>query len=269
MAKVISVANHKGGVAKTTITVSLADALARDGFDVLIIDMDPQANATSLVYSFDEPPAVPIEMVLENKASIAQAVIQSTRIPGVHLIGASLLLGRVVRMMQFSSFPTTSALAEKIQPLHDAYDVIIIDTPPSIEFLPANALAASDYVFVPVQSGSKLSLIGTDDMLQFIEQGKKTNPKLHFGGAILTRHDARKRMCAVTASAFKDFYGKCLESTIPPTTEFEKAEALGITILQHNPDLSASDQVRKLAKEITGIIGLVKRDEEAEPVEVQ
>ncbi|MCP1121259.1 ParA family protein [Robbsia andropogonis] len=264
MAKVISFSNHKGGVSKTTLVVNISDALAREGYDVLIVDMDPQANATSMVYSFDEPPSVPVELVLDNKASTAQAVIQNTRIDGVHLIGSSLLLGRVARMMQVSSFAATSVLAEKLAPLQNTYDVIIIDTPPSLEFLPANALAASDYVFVPVQSGSKLSLIGTEDMLSFIEQGKKANPRLNFGGAILTRHDARKRMHMLTAEAIKEYYGKCLTTTIPLTTEIEKAEALGLTIIQHNPDLSASDQMRKLAREIVEITGLTKRAEEIE-----
>ncbi|SAL06678.1 cobyrinic acid ac-diamide synthase [Caballeronia calidae] len=114
--------------------------------------------------------------------------------------------------MQTSPFATTGALKKCLDVLGDAYDVVIVDTPPSLDFLTANAMFAADVVFVPVESGSKLSLVGTDDMLQFIRDAQGVNPRLQFGAAILTRHDARKKMCKITASAVKDFYGRVLDA---------------------------------------------------------
>ena len=97
MAKTISFANHKGGVAKTTLAVSVSDALARAGYDVLLVDLDPQSNATQLVYSFEETPSVTIERVLDGSASIASAIVEKTQIDGVHLIGSTLKLASLER----------------------------------------------------------------------------------------------------------------------------------------------------------------------------
>lgn len=261
MAKIIAFANHKGGVAKTTIAVSIADALARDGFDVLLVDLDPQSNATRLIYSFDETPSVTIEKVLDGSSPIAQAIVQETRIDGVHLIGSTLRLSNMQRVMQSQPFNSTALLKTKLQPVLDVYDVIILDTPPSLEFLTANALHASDVVMVPIESGSKLSLLGTDDMLAFIAQARVANPSLRFGGAILTKHDARKKMCKITAGAVRDYYESVLSSSLPSTTDIHKAQALGQTILQYDRDLNVSREVINMAREIIKIADLKKQAE--------
>ncbi len=266
MAKVIAFANHKGGVAKTTIATSVADALQRDGFEVLLVDMDPQANATKLLYSFDDSPSQAVEQVLEGKVSIAQAVTE-TRVDGVHLVGATLRLSGVQKKMQSTPFATTAALKKHLDMLADAYDVIIIDTPPALDFLTANALYAADVIFVPVESGSKLSLVGTDDMLNFISDAKEVNPRLQFGAAILTRHDARKKMCKITAGAVQGYYGRVLSASLPSTTEIQKAQALGQTILQYDRQLNASSQVVDMAREIASLSGLVQRSAEVAAAE--
>jgi chromosome partitioning protein len=257
MSKIITLANHKGGVRKTTLTLSLADALAREDLSVLVIDMDPQANATRLIYSFDEAPSATIEKVLDGVASVAEAIIQQTRVEGVHLIGSTIKLGNLEReMQQRPFFSTTSLLQERLKVVEDIYDVILIDTPPALNFLTANALIAADWVFVPVESGSKLSLLGTDDMLKFIADARKANPRLGFGGAILTQHDARKTMCKIAAGSVKGYYEKVLDATFPPTTDVHKAQAGGQTILQYDRDHTASRNVVAMAREIAGIVGL-------------
>jgi chromosome partitioning protein len=266
MAKVIAFANHKGGVAKTTISVSIADALARDGFEVLVVDMDPQANATKLLFSFDDAPSGTIEQVLEGKLSIAEAVTPNTHINGVHLVGSTLRLSGVQKKMQDTPFKTTGALKKRLDMLADVYDVIIIDTPPALDFLTANALFAADVVFVPVESGSKLSLVGTDDMLQFIKDAQEVNPRLLFGAAILTRHDSRKKMCKITAGAVQGFYGRVLSASLPSTTDIQKAQALGQTIIQYDRNLNASSQVVLMARELAEICGLEKRVEAQQEV---
>jgi chromosome partitioning protein len=259
VAKVIAFANHKGGVAKTTITTSVADALARDGYEVLVVDMDPQANATKLLYSFDDAPSGTIEQVLEGRLSIAQAIIGDTQVKGVDLVGSTLLLDGVQKKMQTSPFASTSALKKALDVLHDAYDVILIDTRPALDFLTANALFAADVVFVPVESGSKLALLGTDDMLRFIAEARAVNPRLEFGAAILTRHDNRKKLCKITAEAVKGFYGRVLEASLPIAEDIRKAQVLGQTIMQYDRQLNASNQVVDMAREIAAISGLEKR----------
>lgn len=258
MAKIISFANHKGGVAKTTLSVSIADAFARDGYDVLLVDLDPQSNATRLVYSFDETPSVAIEKVMDGSASVAESIVEKTNIEGVHLIGSTLKLSSLERQLQQTPFSSTSLLTSKLAAVIDAYDVIVIDTPPSLGFLTANALAASDAVMVPIESGSKLSLLGTDDMLEFIRQARGANPRLKFGGAILTRHDARKKMCKITAGAVRDYYESVLSATLPTTTDIQKAQALGQTLLQYDREHNAVRELMEMAREISLIVGLTK-----------
>ena len=257
---IISIANHKGGVAKTTLTVNLADAMVREGLDVLVVDLDPQANATALLYSAEETPGIPLEKVLDGSSSVAQAVIEETTVQGVHLIGCTLKLANLERQLHATPFASTSLLSQKLAPVAKVYDVIILDTPPALSFLTANALAASDFVFSPLASGSKLSLIGADDLVAFIHQAKIANPKLRFGGAVLTRHDARKKVCRLVQEAASEYYENVLVNTMPMTTDVDKGQIVNKTVLQLERDSNVSRAVVEIAREIMSIAGLRPAD---------
>lgn len=267
MSKVIALANHKGGVCKTTLSLNLADALARDGLSVLLVDLDPQGNATKLAYSFDSAPNVTVERVLSGAASTPEAIQQTTKIDGVHLIGATLKLARLERDLQSTPFSSTSLLRKMLGTVSDIYDVVILDTPPSLNFLTANALAAAHAVFVPIESGSNLSLFGSDDMQEFIGQARQANPDLVFGGAILTKHDKRMTACKLIANALPSYYERVLTATVPPTTEIHKAQLLGKTMLQADREHVASRAFVAIAREIAAIVGLSKEKEAANVVE--
>lgn len=264
MSKVICFANHKGGVRKSTLAVSVSDAMARDGHRVLLLDLDPQANATKMVYSFDEAPASPVELVLEGKVSIGQAIIAATRIEGVHLLGATLKLSNVEQDMKQTPFSSTARVRDMLEKVAHLYDVIVIDTGPALNFLTGNALVASDAVFVPIESGSKLSLIGTDDLLRFIKQATIVNARLKFGGVILTMHDARKVLCQMTEVSVQEVFGHMLESSLPVSEPVRQAQAMGKTILGHDRQNVAARQIRKMAREIAAIVGLEQKKEAAD-----
>ena len=264
MAKIGAIVNHKGGVNKTFVATSGADALAREGLDVLVVDLDPQAHATGLIYSFTELPKVPVERVLAGQASIAEAIITDTLIPRVHLLGATLKLANLERELQFSNpFNATRLLGEKLALVSDAYDVILIDCPPSLGLLSANAVTCADMVLVPVESGSKLSLVGADDIMGFIRQAKTINEKLAFGGAILTKHDGRKQVCRIVANEVKDRFGVVFETALPESTDVRKAQLVGKTILQMDKDHTVSRMIVRLMRELMGKMGLQRKTEEA------
>lgn len=259
-AKILVFANHKGGVAKTTLSVNVADALAREGFSVLFVDLDPQGNATQLIYGFDDTPAVTVEKLLSGKESIAAAIVENTRIPGVSLIGATLKLARLERDLQTTPFSSTSLLLQKLHGVRDVFDVIILDTPPALSFLTANALAAADAVFVPVESGSKLALVGTDDMLEFVSQAKTVNTKLVLGGAILTKHDGRKKLCKITQAVIGDYFDTVLTNVLPSSADIGKSQAAGQTVLQYDRECNCARELVEIARQIAGIAGLQKTE---------
>lgn len=256
MAKILALANHKGGVCKTFLSVNMADAFAREGLEVLLVDLDPQGHATALAYSFEAVPSTPIERVLTGEAGMAEAIVTQNRIPGVHLLGATLKLSNIEQQLQMRRFGSPRMLADKLKPVGDAYDVIILDCPPSLGLLTANALAAADMVLVPIQSGAKLSLVGSDDMYSFIEEGREVNPRLRFGGAVLTKHDGRKKVCQIIAGSVAARYTDVFESTIPESTDVEKAVLLGQTILQFDCDHTVSRKVVSLTREVMAKLGL-------------
>jgi chromosome partitioning protein len=260
MAKVVAIVNHKGGVSKTFIATNGADALAREGLNVLVVDLDPQGNATVLLHNSDDPPVTPLERVLAGQASIAEAVITTTRVPGVHLIGSTLKLSTLADQLQFSNpFNATRQLAEKLALVADAYDVILLDCPPSLGTMTANALACADMVVVPIESGAKLSLIGSDDILAFIRAARAANPKLAFGGAILTKHDGRKQVCRIVAGAVRASFDSVFEATLPESTDVKKGVLLNKTILQMDCDHTVSRSTVKLMRELIAKLGIASR----------
>jgi len=254
--KVMTLANHKGGVRKTTLAVTTADAFARDGYRVLLVDLDPQAHATVLAYSLDEAPATPIEKVMSGEKTLGEAIIQHSAIDGVHVLGSTLRLGNLERELMQKPFSSITLVRDMLKLVSSIYDIVIIDTAPSLSFLTANALAASDFVFVPIESGSKLSVIGTEDMRDFIRQAQRVNPGLKFGGAILTMHDARKTLCQITATSVNQIYETVLKETLPPAEAMRQAQSIGKTILQFKREDAASRKMVALAREMADIIGL-------------
>ncbi len=257
-AKNIVFANHKGGVAKTTLSVNVADALAREGYSVLFVDLDPQGNATQLIFGYDETPSVTLEQLLSGKASIGSAIIEKTQIPGVSLIGSTLKLAKLERELQSTPFSSTSLLSQKLHAVKDVFDVIILDTPPALSFLTANALAAADVVFVPVESGSKLALVGTDDMIEFVNQAKTVNTRLLLGGAILTKHDGRKKLCKITKAVIGDFFDTVLTHELPQSVDIGKSQAAGKTVLQLDRECNCAREIVDIAREIASISKLEK-----------
>lgn len=260
MGKLIAFANHKGGVGKSTVAVNVADALAREGYSVLVVDLDPQGNASQLIYGYDETPSGTIEKVLGGKESIGSAIVEKTLIPGVSLIASTLKLARLERDLQTTPFSSTSLLLNKLSGVRDLYDVIILDTPPALSFLTANALAAADCVFVPVESGSKLALVGTDDMLEFVGQAQTVNTKLKLGGAILTKHDGRKKLCKITQHVIHDYFDSVLEHVLPNSADIGKSQAEGKTVLQYDRECNCAREIVEIAREVVTIAQLDKAE---------
>ena len=254
MTTVIAICNHKGGVAKTTSTLTLASALARMDFSILVIDLDPQANA-SLVLGKEHPARVEVtaaEVLLGENDILPKAIHMDDRtsLKGLSLIYGDIRLSDRDDEMRRISMVPVSILAEKIALLKGTFDFILIDCPPALSLLTANALASADYYIVPLKSGDQFGLHGMDSLQSFVTRVTRVNPKLKLLGALIVQHDQRHTICKVMAQAIKDAYPNTFNTTIGQSSKVMTAHTQKRSIIDFERDNPVSRDYRNLAQEI-------------------
>lgn len=251
---VIAVANHKGGCGKTTTVVNLAAELAKMDLSVLVIDLDPQANA-SLHIGKKHPSEVPItcaELLLSEIEKLPLAIYSDTHIDGVSLIYGSLALGKTEDDLKDDVPRPSEELREKIKPLHGIYDVILIDCPPSLKLLTSNALAAATHLIIPVESGSQYGMYGVTDLMRLVEKIQRINPGLEIIGALLIRHDERQTVCKLIEASARDQIGKLIDIRIPSSTKVNQSAIAQIS-------LHALDRTAKISREFKALAELIAK----------
>ena len=241
--RVIAVANHKGGCGKTTTVVNLAAELARLSLSVLVIDLDPQANASLHIgkYHPSEVQVSSAELLLSEVEKLPLAIDEETHIEGVSLIYGSLALGMTEDKLKDEAPRPSEELRQKIQPLFGLYDVILIDCPPSLKLLTSNALAAATDLIIPIESGSQYGMYGVTDLVRHLQKIYRINPSLNLLGVLLIRHDERQTVCKLIEGAAQEQLGKLIPVKIPPSTKINQA-AMAQTSIQK------IDRTAKVAK---------------------
>lgn len=254
--RVIGITNQKGGVGKTTTAINLGTALAAVGERVLVIDLDPQGNAsTGLGVEADKRPYTSCS-VLAGEADVKTAAVQ-TAVPGLSVVPAnSDLVGLEAELMNDSNRPykLRDALAKTVAETgagQPTYDYVLIDCPPSLNLLTVNALVAANAVLVPVQC-EFFALEGISQLKESIDQIRATlNPNLEIQGVVLTMHDARTTLSKEVADNVRGFFGaKVYESVIPRNTRVAEAPSHGKPILLYDYDCPGSQAYIRLATEI-------------------
>lgn len=250
MTKVIAIANHKGGCGKTATVVHLAAELAHIGLNVLVIDLDPQGNASSHIGK-THPSLLPVtirDLLLDGSpARLLEAVQEETNIEGVSLISSSLALTTDEDKIKDNEPRPLEVLSRIIKPMMGVYDVILIDTPPSLRTLTGNALScATDYI-VPVFSGSQYGMYGVTDLQAYIEKIKYVNPNLNLSGALLIRHDRRQLTCQMMKEQAAKQIGKLIPIEIPTSTNVDKAAILNTSLRKVDHSAKITRQFHKLA----------------------
>lgn len=224
MAIRISIANQKGGCGKTSTAINLADALRRMNYKVLFLDCDAQANATKLLQMQPEANPGVTELILNPDIKLDDC-LTATKLPNVSLIRGNIRLASVEnRLREPSLYPIPiGVLKGKIRKETD-FDFVLFDTPPSLSLITMNALAASDFVIVPMESGSGFSFDGLDDLLNIIATVKNSvQPDLAILGVLLTKHDSRRNVCQAVFQMVQDrFKQDFLETTISMSTAAQK-----------------------------------------------
>ena len=247
MAKIIAIANQKGGVGKTTTSVNLTAILADMGQRVLAVDLDPQGNTTSGLGMTVEDKSV-YEAVM-GRIGLKEAV-QHTDVPGLDLVGADIrLAGAELELVSVDKreFRLKTALAA----VQKDYDFIFIDCPPSLSLLTLNALTAADRVLVPIQC-EYYALEGVSSLMNTISRVKKTfNPRIDLEGVVLTMLDGRTNLgLQVVDEVKKHFRKKTFATTIPRSIRLGEAPSHGEPIHVYDPRSAGAVAYRALAAEL-------------------
>lgn len=249
MAYLISVVNQKGGVGKTTTAVNLATYLAMSGRFVLLVDLDPQANATSgLGIDPKDLEAGIYESVIGSHK--LKDVIKKSNIDGLKVAPSTMsLAGAEVELVDMER--REHRLSEAINEVRNHYDYVIIDCPPSLSLLTINGLAASDRVLIPVQA-EYYALEGLSKLLKTIELVRKhLQPELEIMGAVLTMFDPRNRLAKdVLDELYKFFPNKIFRSVVPRNVRLAEAPSFGQPIVKYDPWSKGAKAYERLTKEI-------------------
>ena len=249
MGKVVAIANQKGGVGKTTTAVNLSSCLAVEGKRTLLVDMDPQANATSGLGVEKEKLEKSIYEVLIDQVP-AQGALLKTEIDQLDLLPSNIrLVGAEVELVNLLA--REKKLSFALEPLKDRYDFILIDSPPSLGLLTINTLTAADSVLVPIQC-EYYALEGLGQLLNTIELVQNNlNGKLEVEGVLLTMYDSRLNLAKQVADEARKFFGdKVYQTVIKRNVKLSEAPSFGKPIIIYDRFSQGAENYINLAKEI-------------------
>ncbi len=248
MGKIVSIANQKGGVGKTTTSINLSTILAKKGRKVLMIDADPQGNASSGVGIDRDEIELSVYDILINDVQI-EGVVKKTNIKNLDICPSNInLAGAEVELVSVMS--REHRLKEKLDVIKDQYDYIIIDCPPSLGLITLNAFTASNSVLIPVQC-EYYALEGLGQLLNTISLVKKhLNKDIEIEGALLTMYDARTNLSnQVVKEVKKYFNNKVYKNVIPRNVKLSEAPSYGMPISIYDPRSKGAKSYEKFVKE--------------------
>jgi len=256
LARVIAITNQKGGVGKTTTAVNLGASLASSEKRVLLVDSDPQGNATSALGFTKDPARRTLYQTLILGEPI-ERVVMDGQIDGMDIIPSDKnLVGAAIELISMEN--REYRLKSAIQPLREKYDFILIDCPPSLDILTVNALAAADSVLVPVQC-EFLALEGVSELLDTLARLRRAiNPSLAIEGILLTMYDDRTTLSKQVAADLRSFFGtQVFESVIPRNVRLAEAPSHGMPVIFYDIHSKGAESYIQLSKEV--IVNAEKR----------
>ncbi|MFN2433075.1 MAG: ParA family protein [Gemmatimonadota bacterium] len=249
MTRIIAIANQKGGVGKTTTAVNVGACLAVAEKRVLLVDVDPQGNATSGLGIERHADAPTLYDVVIGQAEIETA-IRPTRLPFLEIVASDLdLYGAEIELVDVPA--REYRLRDALARVADRYEVILVDCPPSLGLLTVNTLAAASSVLVPIQS-EYYALEGLSQLLSTVRQVQRNlNPRLEIEGLVLTMTDARLNLSKQVAAEAREYFGdKVYRTTIPRNVRLSEAPGFGKPILLYDALSAGAEAYMNLTKEM-------------------
>ena len=251
--RVLAVANQKGGVGKTTTAINLGTALAAIGEDVLIVDLDPQGNASTGLGIDRRNRRYSTYDVLTGEAALRDAIVE-TAVPRLHLAPSTMDLSGLeleIGQARDRAFRLRSALNPLNTVGSKKYGYVLVDCPPSLNLLTVNAMAAANAILVPLQC-EFFALEGLSQLLKTVESVRETlNPDLTIHGVVLTMYDARNNLSGQVVADVREFMGsKVYDTIIPRNVRVSEAPSYGKPVLVYDLKCSGSEAYLRLATEI-------------------
>lgn len=246
---IIVIANQKGGVGKTTTAINLSAACAQQGKRVLLMDLDPQANSS---LSFLEPESIngsALELFTELNQPF-ENFLYPTKIKRLDVVPSKISLAKLEPKL-VGDFDAIFRLRDRIEKIKSNYDLIFLDTPPTLGIITVNALVAATHVLIPIQS-SYFALEGTDDLLETIEKVRaRPNPDLQILGVLVTLFDKRTTLSKDVEAHIRRVFGeKAFKTMITRSVRLEESPAHRETIFTYAPNSSGALEYNKLSKEV-------------------